>query len=92
MAWTRTYTDPEPSRINKWLGQSGVCSRREAEALIAQGLVSIDGETVTDAGRKIAAGQTLTLADDPSFTQRLAGHLETGRVSRTDPGIGRMRL
>lgn len=64
MAWTRTYTDPEPSRINKWLGQSGVCSRREAEALIAQGLVSIDGETVTDAGRKIAAGQTLTLADD----------------------------
>ena len=35
---------------------------------------------------------TLTLADDPSFTQRLAGHLETGRVSRTDPGIGRMRL
>jgi phospholipase C len=35
---------------------------------------------------------TLTLADDPSFTQRLAGHLETGRASRTDPGIGRMRL
>jgi phospholipase C len=35
---------------------------------------------------------TLTLADDPVFTQRLAGHLETGRASRTDPGIGRMRL
>jgi len=35
---------------------------------------------------------TLTLADDPSFTQRLAGHLETGQASRTDPGIGRMRL
>jgi phospholipase C len=35
---------------------------------------------------------TLTLADDPAFTQRLAGHLETGRASRTDPGIGRMRL
>jgi phospholipase C len=35
---------------------------------------------------------TVTLADDPSFSQRLAGHLETGRVSRTDPGIGRMRL
>ncbi len=37
-------------------------------------------------------GLTLTLADDPSFTWRLAGHLETGRASRTDPGIGRMRL
>ncbi len=35
---------------------------------------------------------TLTLADDPTFTQRLAGHLETGRTSRTDPGIGAMRL
>ncbi|MDR6625539.1 phosphocholine-specific phospholipase C [Caulobacter segnis] len=35
---------------------------------------------------------TLTHADDPTFVQRLAGHLETGRASRTDPGIGRMRL
>ena len=63
MAFTRTYDGPEPVRINKWLGQSGVCSRREAEGLIAEGFVSIDGETVTDAGRKIEPGQTLTLAD-----------------------------
>ena len=64
MAWTRRYEDAEPQRVNKWLAQSGVCSRREAEALIARGLVAIDGETVTEAGRKIAAGQTLTLADE----------------------------
>ena len=32
MAWTRRYDDTEPQRINKWLAQSGVCSRREAEA------------------------------------------------------------
>ena len=63
MAWTRTYDEPEPQRINRWLGQSGVCSRREAEGLIAQGLVSINGETVLDAGRKILPGQTLTLND-----------------------------
>ncbi|MBX7249266.1 MAG: rRNA pseudouridine synthase [Caulobacteraceae bacterium] len=63
MAWTRTYDAGEPQRVNKWLGQSGVCSRREAEALIEAGLVSIDGEVVTDAGRKILPGQTLTLAD-----------------------------
>lgn len=63
MAWTRRYEEPEPQRVNKWLAQSGVCSRREAEALIADGLVSIDGETVADAGRKILPGQTLTLAD-----------------------------
>ena len=63
MAWTRRYEEAEPQRVNRWLAQSGVCSRREAEALIAQGLVSIDGERVDDAGRKIAPGQTLTLAD-----------------------------
>lgn len=63
MAWTRQYDDPEPQRINKWLAQSGVCSRREAEALISEGLVYIDGEKVEDAGRKILTGQTLTLTD-----------------------------
>jgi 23S rRNA pseudouridine2604 synthase len=63
MAWTRRYDEAEPQRVNKWLGQSGVCSRREAEALIEKGLVSIDGETVTDTGRKILPGQTLVLAD-----------------------------
>jgi 23S rRNA pseudouridine2604 synthase len=64
MAWTRRYEESEPQRVNRWLAQSGVCSRREAEALIARGLVSIDGQAVVDAGHKIAAGQTLTLADD----------------------------
>ena len=63
MSWTRRYDDPEPQRVNKWLAQSGVCSRREAEGLIAQGLVYIDGERVDDAGRKILQGQTLVLND-----------------------------
>ena len=63
MAWTRRYDDAEPQRVNRWLAQSGVCSRREAEGLIEQGLVSIDGERVDDPGRKILPGQTLTLAD-----------------------------
>lgn len=63
MSFTRTYDGAEPVRINKWLGQSGVCSRREADGLIAQGLVSIDGEVVRDAGRKLEPGQTLTLDD-----------------------------
>ena len=63
MAWTRTYDEAEPQRVNRWLARNGVCSRREAEALIAQGLVTIDGQPVADAGRKIEPGQTLVLAD-----------------------------
>ena len=64
MSFTRRYDEPEPQRVNRWLAQSGVCSRREAEALILHGLVSIDGQVVTDAGRKIEPGQTLVLADE----------------------------
>ena len=63
MAFSKTYDGDEPVRINKWLGQSGVCSRREADALIADGLVSVDGEGVADSGRKLEPGQTLTLSD-----------------------------
>jgi 23S rRNA pseudouridine2604 synthase len=58
-----TYDGAEPVRVNKWLAQAGVCSRREAEELIAAGAVMIDGERVNDAGRKISAGQTLVLND-----------------------------
>ena len=63
MSRTFTYDGGEPVRVNKWLAQSGVCSRREADELIAAGAVMIDGERVSDAGRKISAGQTLMLND-----------------------------
>ena len=66
MAFSRRYDQAEPQRVNRWLAQSGVCSRREAEDLIGRGLISIDGETVTDPGRKIAPGQILVLEDDAS--------------------------
>ena len=64
MSVTKTYNGDEPVRVNKWLAQSGVCSRREADALIEQGLVRIGGETITSAGHKIEPGQTLTLDQD----------------------------
>lgn len=63
MAWTRIYTGAEPQRVNRWLAHEGVCSRREAEALITDGLIRIDGEKVMDPGRKIRPGQTLVLGD-----------------------------
>jgi 23S rRNA pseudouridine2604 synthase len=91
MPWTRTYDEAQPQRVNRWLAQSGVCSRREAESLIAQGLVSIDGLAVSDAGRKIEPGQTLALAD--AATGALQGaltvvlHKPVGVVSaQPEPG------
>ena len=62
MAWTKTYTGAEPQRVNKWLASEGVCSRREAEALIASGAVRIDGALIEDPGRKIEPGQSIEVA------------------------------
>ncbi|MBX3431694.1 MAG: rRNA pseudouridine synthase [Hyphomonadaceae bacterium] len=59
MAWRKTYDGAEPQRVNKWLASEGVCSRREAEELIAAGLVSIDGVRVAEPGRKVERGQTI---------------------------------
>jgi 23S rRNA pseudouridine2604 synthase len=91
MSWTRTYGENEPQRVNRWLAQSGVCSRREAEGLIEAGLVSIDGEVVTDLGRKISRGQCLTLADRASTDLALKitaiAHKPVGFVSaQPEPG------
>lgn len=62
MSLTRKYTGAEPQRVNKFMGQSGLCSRREAEALIEKGLVTIDGIKISSPGHKIEPGQTLGLA------------------------------
>ncbi|MFZ5670419.1 MAG: pseudouridine synthase [Pseudomonadota bacterium] len=90
MAWTRRYDEAEPQRVNRWLAQAGVCSRREAEGLIARGLVSIDGETVEDVGRKILPGQTLTLADaataDLGSSLTLMVHKPVGVISAQPEG------
>ncbi|MCA3740889.1 MAG: rRNA pseudouridine synthase [Phenylobacterium sp.] len=66
MAWTAVFDGEAPERVNRWLAHRGVCSRREAEALIAAGRVWIDGEVVGDPGRKILPGQTLAVRDGES--------------------------
>ena len=90
MRWSRRYEEAEPQRVNRWLAQSGVCSRREAEALIARGLVTIDGAPVTDAGRKILPGQTLDVAPDaaaPDGSATIVLHKPVGVVSaQPEPG------
>lgn len=45
-------------RLNKYLSEMGLCSRREADRLIEEGKVSVDGETAS-AGMKIIPGQKI---------------------------------
>lgn len=42
-------------RLNKFISNSGVCSRREADELIKMGLISVNGQVVTEMGHKVKA-------------------------------------
>jgi 23S rRNA pseudouridine2605 synthase len=54
--------DPLPSfnedeiRLNKYLANAGVCSRREADVIIQTGVVSINGKIITELGYKVRKG------------------------------------
>lgn len=52
--YKETHIDPnEPIRLNKFLANAGVCSRREADDFIQAGVVTVNGEVVTELGTKI---------------------------------------
>ena len=52
--------DPnEEIRLNKYMANAGICSRREADEYIQQGLVKVNGEVVTELGTKITHKDTV---------------------------------
>jgi 23S rRNA pseudouridine2605 synthase len=57
--------DPLPSfnedaiRLNKYLSNAGVCSRREADVLIQTGVVTVNGQIITELGYKIKPGDVV---------------------------------
>lgn len=52
----------EPVRLNKFLSEAGVCSRREADRLIESGKVTVDGRRA-DMGMKVSPGQTVKVGN-----------------------------
>ncbi len=53
---------PDPNeliRLNKFMANAGICSRREADEFIQQGLVKVNGEVVTELGTKISHSDTV---------------------------------
>lgn len=64
-------TDPnEPIRLNKFLANAGVCSRREADEFITAGVVSVNGEVVTELGTKIKRTDEVKFHDEPVSVER----------------------
>lgn len=79
----------EPVRLNKFISQSGVCSRREADAFIEQGLVTLNGrvaqmgEKVTSTDVVLLKGKRIYPTDKTDFVF-IALNKPVGIVSTTD--------
>ncbi len=57
--------DPNLIRLNKYIANSGVCSRREADTYITAGNITVNGKTITEMGYKVK------LTDEVRFDGRL---------------------
>ena len=85
-AWSDDDTAKTPIkeviRLNKYIANSGVCSRREADTLIQSGVVTVNGEVVTELGTKVNV-----LTDDVRFNgQRLKGEEKVDIVMNKPKG------
>ena len=64
--YKETHIDPnEPIRLNKYLANAGVCSRREADDFIQAGVVTVNGQIVTELGTKVLRGDEVKFHDQP---------------------------
>ena len=59
------YDPNEPLRLNKFLANAGICSRREADEFIQAGVVTVNGEVVTELGTKILRTDQVKFHDQP---------------------------
>ena len=58
--------DPnEPIRLNKYMANAGLCSRREADEYIQSGAVTVNGNVVTELGTKVTRQDEIKFRDQP---------------------------
>lgn len=54
-----------PVRLNKFLANAGICSRREADEFIQAGVVTVNGQVVTELGTKVLRTDEVKFHDQP---------------------------
>ncbi|MDR1652750.1 MAG: rRNA pseudouridine synthase [Prevotellaceae bacterium] len=65
------YFDPtKPVRLNKFLANTGICSRREADEYIKAGVISVNGEVVNVLGTKIMPSDSVKFHNQPVQSER----------------------
>ena len=71
MEYKEVLADPnEPIRLNKFLANAGLCSRREADEFITAGVVSVNGVVVTELGTKVKRSDEVRFHDQPVKIER----------------------
>ncbi|MBY0553465.1 rRNA pseudouridine synthase [bacterium] len=60
----------EPLRLSKLMSERGLCSRREADEFISQGLVRVNGEIVSELGTKVMPDVSITLEAEAMRSQK----------------------
>ena len=65
------HEDPsKPIRLNKYLANAGICSRREADDFIQAGVITVNGETVSSLGAKVLPTDEVRFHDQPVRRER----------------------
>lgn len=60
------YEDPtKPIRLNKYLANAGICSRREADDFIQAGVITVNGEVVCELGAKVLPTDKVMFHEQP---------------------------
>lgn len=62
-------------RINKYIAHAGVASRRKAEELIKKGLVTINGQVVTELATTVKSGDVVEVSDSPIYNEEKVYYL-----------------
>lgn len=90
--------DPMPKfsddsiRLNKYLSNAGVCSRREADVFIANGIVSVNGTVVTEMGYRVSLTDVVKYGDEsvrPATRRYVLLNKPKGFITAFDDALGR---
>jgi len=85
-------SDKEEVRLNRYMARSGVCSRREADELIARGEVAVNGQTVVELGTKVTPRDTIEVHGRKIVPLNLAWYIlnkPTDTITTTSDERGR---
>jgi len=85
----------EGMRVNKYIAHTGYCSRRDADDLVEQGRVKVDGELVTEHGTRVREHQRVTV-DGEVLELRALEHILLNKpkdtISTTEDQKGRQTV